>query len=89
MSGPSEHGVFFDEDIVGFETWRLKRVAIAAHELIDGKLGLNAFVWSDDEQGNRFMIVLATAPERPASLYEANLIDEDADPQLKCLFMKE
>ena len=68
---------------------RRTRVAIAAHELIDGKHGLNAFVWSDDEQGNRFMIVLATAPEKPAFLYEANLIDEDADPQLKCLFMKE
>jgi len=88
MSGTSEHGVFFNEDIVGYETWRLKRVADAAHDLIDKKLGLNAFVWSDDEQGNRFMIILATAPEKPSSLYEANLVDENADPQLKCLFLR-
>jgi hypothetical protein len=45
--------IFFDEDIVGFEIWRLKRTANAAHDLIDKKIGLNTFVWSEDEQGNR------------------------------------
>jgi hypothetical protein len=83
-----EHGVFFNEDVISFETWRLKSVATTAHSLIDKKLGLNAFVWSGDEQGERFMIVLAIAPGKPTSLYEANLIDEDSNPQLKCLFLK-
>jgi hypothetical protein len=89
MSEPAKYGVFFEEEVVSYETWRLKRVANAARELIDKKSGINAFVWSDDEQCEHFMITLAKAPEKPTSLYEANLIDENADPQLKCIFRKD
>ena len=89
MSEPAKYGVFFEEEIVGYETWRLKRVENAAHGLIDKKIGINAFVWPGDEQGDRFMIILAKAPEKPTSLYEANLIDEDTCPKIRCLFMKE
>ena len=88
MSAPLKSGVFFDED-ANLETWKLKQLASAAHKLVDDSQTLHAFIESNDEQGDRFLITVALTPSEPLFVYEATVVDENTTPQLDRRFRKE
>ena len=88
MKASTENGVFFDEKVLGRETWRLKQLAKAAQRLIDGSRELCAFIKSGNQKNTRFTISVGSAPAKTMYLYEADVIDEDTEPRLRCTFTR-
>ncbi|MHC4622424.1 MAG: hypothetical protein ACYS4W_00810 [Planctomycetota bacterium] len=88
MEATTENGVFFDENVLGRETWRLKQLAKAAQRLIDGSRELCAFIKSGNQKNTRFTISVGSAPDKPLYIYETDVIDEDREPPLRCTFTR-
>lgn len=88
MAALSESGIFFDEKVVHLDTWRLKRLAKATRTLVAGSLDLSAFITAQDDNSNRFLVSIASAPKEPLLIYEVTVVDEYTEPRFECVFCK-
>jgi len=86
MSPARRLAIFFSEDIIDIETWKVKQMGQVARGLVYTRPELCAFIQSDDVHGDRFTITVAHKLTEPLLIYEAVIIDEDTLPQLKCRF---
>jgi len=84
MSPSSKSQVFFTDNTFYAETWMLGQITKAAQHLVDSGLGLYAFIQSDEEQDNHFVIALLRTPNEPLLVYEATIVNQDTAPQLTC-----
>jgi hypothetical protein len=78
--------VFFDADIIDTDIWKMKQLGQAARELISSRPELFAFINSDDEDVNSYLITVAHTLNKPVFIYKASIIDEDTAPYLTCIF---
>ena len=86
---PSKPSIFFCEDTINLDVWRLKKIANAAHSLLPSSPGHHIFVKLDDHVDNRFLVMHGCTPNIPLDLWQATVVDEDDEPQLKWLVVKE
>ncbi|HUU19063.1 MAG TPA: hypothetical protein VMW72_18065 [Sedimentisphaerales bacterium] len=86
---PSKPTVFFGEDTINLDIWRLKKIANAAHSLLPSSPGHHIFVKLDDHVDNRFLVMHGCTPNIPLKLWQATVVDEDEEPRLKWMVVKE
>ena len=85
---PSKPTIFFGEDTINIDVWRLKQIANAAHSLLPSSPGHHIFVKVDDRMRNRFLVIHGCRPNIPLDLWQATVIDEEEKPHLKWLGQK-
>lgn len=78
--------IFFDADITDIDIWKMKQLGQAARELIGNPQELFAFICSDDEDVNSYLITVAHRLNKPLFIYKASIIDGDTAPYLTCIF---
>jgi len=86
---PSKPTIFFGEETINLDIWRLKQIANAAHSLLPSAPGHHIFVKLDDQMSNRFLVMHGCTPNIPLDLWQATIVDEDEKPHLECLSVKE
>jgi len=86
---PSKPTVFFGEETINLDTWRLKKIANVAHSLLPSAPGHHIFVKLDDHMDNRFLVTHGCTPNIPLDLWQATIVDEDEEPHLKWMNVKE
>ena len=86
---PSKPSIFFCEETINLDIWRLKKIANAAHSLLPSSPGHHIFVKLDDNVDDRFLVMHGCTPNIPLDLWQATVVDEDDEPQLKWLGVKE
>jgi len=86
---PSKPSIFFCEETINLGVWRLKKIANAAHSLLPSSPGHHIFVKLDDHVDDRFLVMHGCTPNIPLDLWQATVVDEDDEPQLKWLGVKE
>lgn len=60
ISALLESAIFFEERIVDMEDWKLKQLAGASRSLVNGSLGLYAFIESGGPQSSHFLITIGS-----------------------------
>jgi len=78
--------IFFDADIIDIDIWKIKQLEQTARELISSQPELFAFINSDDEDVNSYLITVAHTLNKPVFIYKASIIDGDTAPYLTCIF---
>jgi len=86
---PSKPTIFFGEETINLDVWRLKQIANAAHSLLPSAPGHHIFIKLDDHMDDRFLVIHGCTPNIPLDLWQATVVDEDDEPQLKWLGVKE
>lgn len=86
---PAKPSIFFCEETINLGVWRLKKIANAAHSLLPSSPGHHIFVKLDDHVDNRFLVMHGCTPNIPLDLWQATVVDEDDEPELKWLSVKE
>ena len=86
---PSKPSIFFCEDTINLDVWRLKKIANAAHSLLPSSPGHHIFVKLDDHVDDRLLVMHGCTPNIPLDLWQATVVEEDDEPQLKWLGIKE
>jgi len=86
---PSKPTIFFGEETINLDAWRLKQIANAAHSLLPSAPGHHIFVKLDDHMDNRFLIMHGCTPNIPLDLWQATVVDGDEQPHIKWLGVKE
>jgi len=86
---PSKPTVFFGEETINLDIWRLKKIANAAHSLLPSAPGHHIFVKLDDHMDNCFLVTHGCTPNIPLDLWQATVVDEDEEPHLKWMNVKE
>jgi len=86
---PAKPSIFFCEETINLDIWRLKKIANAAHTLLPSSPGHHIFVKLDDHVDNRFLVMHGCTPNIPLDLWQATVVDEDEEPRLKWLGVKE
>lgn len=89
MSALPESAIFFEENIVDLEDWKLKQLAGASRSLVDSGRGPYAFIGSDGLQSNHFLIIIGMTPNDPVLKYDAAIISPYKSLRLLCRFIKE
>jgi len=89
MPIPSKPTVFFGEETINLDIWRLKKIANAAHSLLPSSTGHHIFVKLDDHVDNRFLVMRGCTPNIPLDLWQATVVDEDEELRLKWMVVKE
>jgi len=92
MSLLSKPAIFFDEKAAMIsDTWAIERIANAARRELAVGRGQHIFIELDRFMDSHlyFVVTLARTPDRPLSVWKATVIDEDTDPEFKCVFTKE
>jgi len=86
---PSKPSIFFCEDTINLDVWRLKKIANAAHSLLPSSPGHHIFVKLDDHVDDRFLVMHGCTPNIPLDLWQATVVDENEEPHLKWVGVKE
>jgi len=78
--------IFFSENTISVEAWKLEQIADAARGLLGAERNLCAFIELDESgnavENNCFLIVRALLLPDSTFAYEAVIIDEDKPPKL-------
>ena len=85
MPPPTKSRIFFDEDTINLDIWRLKQIANAVHSLLPSAPDHHIFIKLDNHVDNRFLVMHGCTPNKPLDLWQATVADEDEEPHLKCL----
>lgn len=86
---PSKPSIFFSEETINLDVWRLKKIANAAHSLLPSSPGHHIFVKLDDHVDDRFLVMHGCTPNIPLDLWQATVVDENEEPHLKWVGVKE
>jgi len=86
---PSKPTIFFGEETINLDVWRLKQIANAAHSLLPSAPGHHIFIKLDDHMDNRFLVMYGCTPNLPLDLWQATVVDGDEQPHIKWLGVKE
>jgi len=89
MSPLTKPAIFFDEDTLDLDTWKSKQIADLVRGLLSSRPDSDAFIKLDEKYENRFIITLVRTQNEPLEVYEATIVDEDNEPQLKSWLKKE
>lgn len=91
MPPPIKSRIFFDENTIIAEKWSLDQIAKATHPLLPLDPGCHIFIKLDHFIGSHFyfLVTLACSPNLPLEVWEANIIDDDTNPQFRCVPQKE
>lgn len=83
---PVISSVFFSENMIAVEAWKLEQMADAARGLLGSERNLCAFIELDESgnavENNCFLIVRASLLPDSTFAYEAVIIDENKPPKL-------
>ena len=85
---PSKPSIFFCEETINLDIWRLKKIANAAHSLLPSSPGHHIFVKLDEHMDNHFLVMRGCTPNIPLDLWQATVGDEDEQPYLKSMDVK-
>lgn len=87
MPPPTKSRIFFDENTIIAEKWSLDRIAKAARPLLPSDQGYNIFIKLDHFMDSHFyfLVTLASTPNLPLEVWKATVIDDDANPQFRCV----
>ena len=86
---PSKPTIFFGEETINLDVWRLKQIANAAHSLLPSAPGHHIFIKLDDHMDNRFLVMHGCTPNIPLDLWQATVVDGDEEPHLRWIDVKE
>jgi hypothetical protein len=86
---PSKPTIFFGEETINLDVWRLKQIANAAHSLLPSAPGHHIFIKLDDHMDNRFLVMHGCTPNIPLDLWQATVVDVDEEPHLRWIDVKE
>lgn len=86
---PSKPTIFFGEETINLDVWRLKQIANAAHSLLPSAPGHHIFIKLDDHMDDRFLVIHGCTPNIPLDLWQATVVDGDEQPHIKWLGVKE
>jgi len=86
---PSKPSIFFCEETINLDIWRLKKIANAAHSLLPSSPGHHIFVKLDEHMDNHFLVMHGCTPNIPLGLWQATVVDEDEQPHLKWMGVKD
>jgi len=86
---PSKPSIFFSEETINLDVWRLKKIANAAHSLLPSSPGHHIFVKLNDHVANCFLLMHGCTPNIPLDLWQATIVDEDEEPHFKWLDVKD
>jgi len=92
MPPPTKSRIFFDENtVITEEKWRLDRIAKAASQLLPPDPSYNIFIKLDHfmDSHSFFLVTLACTPNLPLEVWEATVIDDDINPQFRCVPQQE
>ncbi|MGB2864113.1 MAG: hypothetical protein WBC05_12360 [Sedimentisphaerales bacterium] len=83
MPSPAKSRVFFDEETINLDLWRLKQIANVAHSILPSAQDHYIFVCLDDRVDNRFLVMLSCTTNIPLVLWQATVVGENEKPHIK------
>ncbi len=92
MPPPTKSRIFFDENtVIIAEKWSLDKIAKAARSLLPPDPGYHIFIKLDHFMDSHFyfLVTLTSKTNLPLEVWEATVIDDDTNPQFRCVPQKE
>lgn len=83
--------VFFNQNTLIADRWSLELLANAARRRLPFGPEQHLFIELESFMDSHlhFLVILASAPNKPARVWKATVIDEEQDPQFNCLSVNE
>ncbi|MDT8301918.1 MAG: hypothetical protein RQ760_10575 [Sedimentisphaerales bacterium] len=84
----SKPTIYFSEEAMNLDIWRIRKIAEAAQSLLPSVPGYHIFIKLDNHMGDRFMVTHGCTPNIPLDIWNAVLIDEGERSQIKWISVK-